>query len=394
MAKALGWRRGWIGVLAGLLAVGSAASGAGGAALAAGRTAYLLGAGQTGPRSAVPWPKVGPGWVLAIDWPGNDGFFNEKVRAAVPVLYLFDPAGGRYRLYQWPKTKNPPLLWDWSGDGSRALIFGPADFEQIVLATGKVSRVRLPKNVVPISYTRPAGPGLLTWRVVRHKTQLSQYDLDGRLATVLLPDADGVAAVYSDSGAVLAVNAPRGIWLVSSKGGVSRKLPVPGSGAGCAPSRWWDSRTVLAWCKATKKTRSRLWLVPADGAKPTPLTGRRGDSSADFGDIGAWSVHGSLYLQEIARSGQWRIFRQPTGRPSTRVRVPHVPNSDEILTSQGSRLLVGAFGLSSDHVSLLWINPAIGREQMLINTRSDLAGCEGAVPFGGQRLAEFFTSSG
>jgi hypothetical protein len=98
-----------IAALTGLLALGPAVSLAGGAALAAapgGRTAYLR-AGQTGSRSAVPWNLVGPGWVLAMDWLGKFGFPG-KPKAAVPVLYLFNPAGGRYRLHQWPSTKNRP----------------------------------------------------------------------------------------------------------------------------------------------------------------------------------------------------------------------------------------------------------------------------------------------
>ena len=32
-----------------------------------------LAAGQKGPRLAVPWARVGPGWVLAQYWPGRFG---------------------------------------------------------------------------------------------------------------------------------------------------------------------------------------------------------------------------------------------------------------------------------------------------------------------------------
>jgi hypothetical protein len=57
-----------------------------------------LHAGQTGPRSAVPWARVGPGWVLGQYWPGRFGGTAKPVAAAV-TLYLIDPAGGRYRRF-------------------------------------------------------------------------------------------------------------------------------------------------------------------------------------------------------------------------------------------------------------------------------------------------------
>src|SRR6266436_2227985 len=111
-----------ISTLAGLLALSLAANAADTASAVApgGRTAQLH-AGQTGPRSAVPWKQVGPGWVLSVYWPGKADIFR-KPAAAVPVLYLFNPAGGRYVIRRWPATKNPPFVMDWSGDMARALL--------------------------------------------------------------------------------------------------------------------------------------------------------------------------------------------------------------------------------------------------------------------------------
>ena len=370
MTGKLRWRRGWIAALVCLLALGPVVSGAGSAAVAAGPAGH----------SAVPWRQVGPGWVLAVDWPGKFGFPG-KPMAAVPVLYLFSPAGVRYRLRRWPSTKHPPVLLDWSGDKARALLAtGSGVLEQVVLASGTVSQIHLAKSVGVLGYTKPTGQGLLGWNPVGRKVRLARYHLDGRLAKVLTSDANGITAVYSSSGAELAVSAPPGIWLVSNDGGISAKLAVPGSGAGCRPTRWWDSRTIVASCKATKQSRSRLWLVPASGAKPRPLTAQYGKKSVDPGDIDAWRLGGSLYLNSLGRGE--RIFRQSAGRPLTAVPVPNMPSSDAILASQGSRLLVTAFSLCSDHSSLLWFNPVTGREQPLINVRPALVGALGAVPFG------------
>lgn len=375
MARELHWRRGQIGALAGLLLLSPAASMAGGAAYAT----------ASAGRAAVPWRQVGPGWALAIRWPGRFGSPG-KPQAAVPVLYLYNPVGHRYRLFRWPMTKRPPVLLDWSGDKTRALVqTGLGALEQVSLATGRVNRIRLPLQVQPIGYTRPTGQEVLTFQSVGRDLghfRLARYGLDGRLAKVLTSVADGTTTVYSSSGAVLAVNAPHGIWMVSNNGGIRRRLHIPGAGAGCMPSRWWNSRTILAYCKATRKSRSRLWLVPAHGAKPRPLTAQYGKNSIDPGDFGAWPARGSIYLNSQARSGRQLIFRRSAGRPLTAVPVPHVPKGDAIVAAHGSRLLILAFDVCGSHSSLLWLNPVTGKEQLLINTRPALAGVLGEVPFG------------
>ncbi|HET7014628.1 MAG TPA: hypothetical protein VFI65_12005 [Streptosporangiaceae bacterium] len=380
-----------IGALAGLLALSLAAGASGGTAsaiAAPSRAAYLRG-GQTGPRSAVPWKQVGPGWVLSVYWSGKADSFA-KPKPAVPVLYLFDPAGGRYRIRRFQATSNPPFVIDWSGDKTRALLstgFGNA--EQIVLATGQISQIKLPKQVFADSYTRPTGQGVLTWQILGNKVRLARYGLDGQLGKVLTSDADGISSVYNGSGTELAVNAPHGIWLVSNGDGIIRKLPVAGSSGPCMPGRWWNATTILASCQATKKSRSRLWLIPADGGKPRALTTQRGKHSIDLGDIDAWPLRGTMYLQGTAHSDLDRIFHQPTGRPITAVPVPHMPKDDFIFATHRSRLLVLASDLCSDHTSLLWFNPATGQEQPLINTKPNLSGARGAVPFGGRRFADF-----
>ena len=126
----------------------------------------LLSAGQVGARSAVPWRQVGPGWVLAEYWNGR---FREveKAVAAPASLYLIDPAGGRYRLYRTASTTSPPVLVDWSGDKTRALLrtATAGGVEQVTLATGAVGRqLKLAGQASVIGYTRPDGLNLLGWQ--------------------------------------------------------------------------------------------------------------------------------------------------------------------------------------------------------------------------------------
>ena len=388
--------------LAGLAAFSLVASAVGGSASAAplpSRPAYLH-AGQTGPRSAVPWKQVGPDWALSMYWPGKpaDSTLPGPPRSAKPVLYLFNPAGGRYQIHRFPVTDEPPSVADWSGDGTRALLrtdsgFGTAD--QVVLKTGKVSQVKLPNQVFPLSYTGGTGKGVLTFQIVGTKVQTVQfarYDLDGRLSKVLVSGADGIAAVYNGSGTQLAVNAPRGIWLVSNNGGIIRKLPVAGATA-CIPARWWNESTILVSCQATAKSRSRLWLLPTNGSKARALTPQRGSHSIDLGDFDAWPLRGTTYLQGAVQSsglnnpGPDRILHQPAGRPVTILPVPHMPKDDSIFATHRSRLLVLAANQCNDYASLLWFNPATGQEQPLITGKPGVAGTEGVAPFGGVRKA-------
>jgi len=387
--------------LAGLLAFSLVASAVGGSASAAPlptRAKYLP-AGQTGPRSAVPWKQVGPDWVLSMYWPGKpaDSTLPGPPRSAAPVLYLFNPAGGRYQIHRFPTVDDSPSVADWSGDGTRALVgagFGSA--EQVVLKTGKVSQVKLPKQVFPLSYTGGAGKGVLTFQIVGKKVQTVQfarYDLNGRLGKVLISGADGISAVYNGSGTQLAVNAPHGIWLVSNDGGIIRKLPVAGA-TSCIPARWWNESTILVSCQATAKSRGRLWLLPAAGGKARALTPQRGRHSIDLGDFDAWPLRGTTYLQGVVQSsglnnpGPDRILHQPAGRHVTTVTVHHMPKNDSIFATHRSRLLVLAANDCNDYASLLWFNPATGQERPLITGKPGVAGAEGVAPFGGVRKAD------
>ena len=373
--------RGWSLVLAGVMAVGLPA--------ACGRSSGLrppggtraagagLGSRLVGSRSAVPWRRVGAGWVLAEYWPGRYAGAAKPVAAAA-TLYLIDPAGGRYQLYRWPDTASPPELVDWSGDKTQALLSTGRALEQVRLATGTVSHLRLPGGAQVIGYTRPSGNGLLGYRQTRSHFQLARYQLTGQLAGILASGLPGTAAVYSATGAMLAAQGQAGIRLVSTDGGVIRTLTVPDASGGCFPSRWWSPAIILASCQATAHSRGRLWLVPADGAKPTPLTPQVPGPSV----FGAWRVPGSLYVQTLDSSGEGRILRQAPNGSLTPVTVPGTAGNNSVVQAVGARLLVSAHSPCFGSGSLLWFTPSTHQEKTLISPPRGMAGLTGVVPYG------------
>jgi hypothetical protein len=381
------WGAGVRAALGAALAIGLAGGGAT-AALAAEHNGHASGAvagvgdeltaAHVGTASAVPWRRVGPGWELTEIWRGFTGE-GHPLRKAPVSLDLVDPAGGRYVMHRWPATKNPPALLDWSGDKARALLStGGRGLEQIQLTSGGISRFQVPAGVHVIGYTRPGGLALLGWRQAGGRERLARYTWTGRLERVLAAGASDGSAVYSPSGSTLAAAGRTGVQLVSNAGGVIRTLAVPRTGAaGCYPARWWNTGTILASCLAGNSGRGRLWLVPASGARPTPLTPQRGTHSRDFGDLDAWRLRSGLYLQSLGACGTLQVFRQAANGSVRLVTVPHTAGNNQVVTASGSRLLIQAPDGCGAGDSLLWFNPASHHEQWLFR-----GGVTGVVPFG------------
>jgi len=158
---------------------------------------------------------------------------------------------------------------------------------------------------------------------------------------------------------------------------------VPGAApGGCSALRWWDARTVLASCLVPGPGGNRLWLVPADGSRPVPLTPLRPASTPDHGDIGAWSLSGRLYLQVLGACGTVQIFRQAPGGQLAHVAVPHTTGDyNRIVTALGPRLLIKAETDCPGSDSLLWFDPRTNAEQWLIRTPPGQVGVGPVIPF-------------
>jgi hypothetical protein len=375
-------------------AAGTAAAAAAATATAGAKAATTAATTRAaGPPAATParapWSKVGRGWELVQYTTGAEG------KPAPVTLYLIDPAGHRYALYTWGAHDSAPYLIGWSGDKARALfIIGANQYEQLTLATGRLSRGALPPGAEPIGYAGPGGPNILGV-VGGNSSTLARYSLTGRLLKKLTRGVDETSAAYSANGAELAVTWNKGLELVSNGGGVLRSLPVPGTDRveGCNSARWWNATTLLATCIATKAFGSRLWLVPTDGKRPVPLTpqrdtGRTTNSSNDNGDLGAWRLPSGLYLQSTGGDPctPWRIYRQAANQSIARVAPPNTNvDNNGIVTALGPRLLIdatsGCFDMGPVTTSQLWYNPATHAEQWVLRAPAGAAGVIDVVAY-------------
>lgn len=328
-----------------------------------------LAAGQTGPRSTIPWAKVGPGWTLTEYTQGT----YQKPRPV--TLYLVDPLGGKYEIYQWPATSTPLRLIAWSGDKTRAL-FSPVTgkrvrLEQLVLATGKMTSFGLPASVGSVfGYTDPDGDNIL----VSHDG-IERYDLVGKLQVQLIKGSQFYQAISAANGQTEVVNAPAGIDVVSNAGGVISRLRVPAvnKSGGCSPVRWWSATVVLARCGVNGVTDgSRLWLVPVSGDAPTALTAVRDGSGIDLGDMDAWKFRSGLYLQAAGACGSQFIGKQAASGAVAVINPPDSDGTNIVTATAGSRMLVlevfdGCFPRSA----LVWFNPATGSATKVIPAPKD-----------------------
>jgi len=340
----------------------------------------VLRADQVGTRSQVPWRKVGAGWALAQYTQGT------VAAAKAMKLYLIDPSGGKYLLYTWRASQNPWELIGWSGDKTRALFgqdsIGPKPMRQLVLATGRLMQpFRLPAKVTPIGYTSPDGNSILAV-----DDGLARYSLRGKFQARLIKGNQHDIALSAPNGSSYVVSNGTGVDLVSSRGGIVRSLPVPGTDAklgGCTPVRWWKPSTALVTC-TPKSDAARLWLVPVSGAAPRPL--RRNLKKPNLGYLDAWRLQSGLYL--LAGCGAChvaflayiaKLAANGTVKP---LEVPGNGNSNFVMVTAGTKMLVWEESDCCGQDSpLVWFNPATGTVQTVLSARQDEQGVIVVVPY-------------
>jgi hypothetical protein len=363
------WTRGRIAALS--------AVGIGGLLTATMAGVAATGAATTGAATTrVPWSAVGPGWVLAE-------YATGAGKTAVTTMYVISPAGTRYRAVTWHESPNAlGDLFAWSGDKTRALFdtgaTGPVT--QLNLVTGKVRRFAMAGDAVALGYTLPDGQNILGTRSPTFPVAtLGRYSLTGKLLKTLATSDDAmIDGVYSADGARLAVSGTTGLELVSNAGKLVRDLPVPGVAGrfGCTAARWWNPGTILAQCFTGESLISRLWLVPANGARPAPLTPQRPQGGQDIGDLGAWRLSSGLYVQSsLGACSLFALNKQHADGSVTAVKVPGTPNvSSEVITAAGPRLLIEALTGCAEPSSVLWFNPATRARTWLFRNASGLTG--------------------
>jgi hypothetical protein len=312
-----------------------------------------LGAGQTGTRASVPWSEVGPGWTLAEYTTGT----FQKARPV--TLYLVDPRGGKYRLYQWPATKEPWQLVDWSGDKARALFLPTGakagTMDQLKLATGKMTSFRLPSSVgFVLGYSHPDGVNVLATH-----DGIARYNLNGKLQAQLIKGNKYDEAISAPNGKTEVVNGTTGVDLVSNTGGIIRSLSVPGvSRNSCTPVRWWNASVVLVSCLPRSSPAAQLWLVPVSGAAPTALTPVRNGKGPDLGDLDAWKFRSGLYLQAAGPCGNQFIGKQSASGKVTEINVPGSGGTNIVAATSGDSMLVKEVNGCLPSTALVWFKPA------------------------------------
>jgi hypothetical protein len=171
------------------------------------------------------------------------------------------------------------------------------------------------------------------------------------------------------------------------------RLHAPGSGhpAACTPISWWTSSTVLASCDASGGAggSTALWLMPAGGGHPAPLTTASGEPSGDFVTGGAWRAGGQVYVTSTssnqcsgAPSGPGGLSIDRNGSSSAIAVAGSTGNHNAIIASLGGKLLVVSQTNCPGSQSLLWLNPSTGTTQALLTATSAEAGVVAAVPYG------------
>lgn len=373
----------------------------------------MLAAGRTGTSSAIPWKIVGPGWTLAEVSSAPAGTGLSATGGSV-TTYLVDPRGGKYQIQT--SAGPAPVLLAWSGNGQNALFAaqpGPSGtnvtYELLSLTTGNMSALQLPSGVTAVGFTRPDGLNILAVSQSANAFQLERFNLQGAYQATIgsLPRKPSMLSwqVYCgrSCGALSSPDGDFAVWgvtgdqmqLLSNAGGaVIRRLVVPDSGSppSCVPLTWWNSNTVLAACSVTgNPAESRLWLVPANGDNPTPLTSPSGIAEGSYVVTGAWQGPGGVYVTETntrqcagAASGPGGLAVATVGGGS----LQHIGvrgttnNHTSVVAAVDGQLLLLAQTSCPGTSSLLWLNPSTGATQVLLSPPTSEAGVVSAVPYG------------
>lgn len=375
---------------------------------------HMLPAGHTGTLASVPWSIVRSGWTLA-DFSTGQPTPGGQPTGGSTTTFLVDPEGGKYEVYQWPAGSNPQLL-AWSGDTEHALFIGNGGYQLLTLhglpGSGQVVPLDIPAGVTVAGFTRPDGTNILAVRQGPLFNKLQRFSLAGQLqppgtiADMPRRSVQGTLQGSCSSSICGALSSPTGIYavwglrgdemqLVSNAGGLIRRLHVPGSGnpPSCTPVSWWSQNTILADCSAPGPVglQLRLWLVPDDGATPTPLTLASGSPSGVGFFTGAWQVAGRVYATTTSGAecsgapsgpGGLAIMDVSQGTPAQLTVTGSTGNYSDVVGSSDGRLLVLAQTSCPVSSSLLWLDPLTGATQSLLQAPADQAGVTAAVTWG------------
>jgi hypothetical protein len=356
--------------------------------------------GVEAPLAAVPWSQVGPGWMLAM-WSPVPGLHagespppgSPTYQTAVTTLYLVDPAGGRYAITTFPPPGDGPglTLFDWSGDGTRALFAtsenGNTVLIEVDLRTGTKTTVTVKGTGARPRYTRPDGKAvLLETPKGPGAGSLERVDLAGnhQLTYPVGPDFHGYLS--TPDGARLVLGTGPGLSLMGNDGAPGKALPIAGQ-TECAPMRWWDPGSTIVVARCSSSAGSQLWLVPTDGGTPTALTApNKGQNGPDLGDINAWRLPAGTYVQASGACGVIYLARLNGDGTTSKVSVPEVHGATVVVVGvNGGDLDLEAEVGCGGGQSLIDYNPAAGTSTVLLGPSVNGGGVINAVAYPGQK---------
>jgi hypothetical protein len=329
--------------------------------------------GQQRQSNQVPWNQVGPGWILATwelapDPPAHQAPVDHPLPQPPVMLYLLDPAGGRYAMTAvgppdepnaWGSTSH---LADWSDDGRHALFedWGRADGHTMVtdvdLTTGVRQTFVVDADYASGTYSRPGARAIL----VSTSTSLQRVHQSGTKQLTFATDQLGAAGKFNGNflqtsdGAQLVLGTEKGLVVIDNDGAISRPLPMPLPHSNCHPVRWWTTGVILASC-GSGFVGTQLWQVPLTGSAPTALT------PLDDGQIGyqdAFRVPGGTFLENVPGcGGDGLLFRLDADMKTTQVTVPGVESDKtvRVVGVTGDKLLLRTSGNCGAHNTVLRI---------------------------------------
>lgn len=272
------------------------------------------------PASAVPWGRVGPGWLVGI-WSTT----VDPTVVAPATLYLVDPVGTRYAI---AAASTAYRLLDVTADGRRALGRDETTTLEWDLTTGAVRQLGGLPTDAEVRYTRPAGAALLV-ASGPHLEVLEQRSLDGALQLRLaghpasetswsppLPLADGSGHLVetADDIALLDARRPR----------IAGTFHPPIGFHHCAPISLWPNG-FLARCETTTGTTD-LFSYRLEAPDPTRVT--RG-AEAGGGFTRAWRWSGGILAEPFGACGAGPIGRLAADARSTAPLALGLPQSPE-----------------------------------------------------------------
>jgi TolB protein len=357
--------------------------------------------------STIPWTQVGPGWLLAT-WsqvpgrrPGGDLSPGEPTPAtATTMLYLVDPAGGRYPITSFPPpgAGPSPTIADWSGDGTHALFYanapapsGTYTVTTVDLRSGAQASFTIDNGAnsfdVAARYSRPQGKAILLAKSNGAEADwLKRVDLTGRpeLAYPVGRDFQG-SYLSTPDGTQLVLGMATGLALMGNDGTAGKTLPITGA-QDCAPTRWWDANsTVVARCRGHGP--ARLWLVPINGARPTALTAPLNGQGPDYADLNAWQLPSDTFVQVAGACGSEYLGKlSGVGGTTTRVDVPGVdPHSSiRVIGPNDGHLVVQGRASCGGGQTLFDYDPAANASTVLLGPPLNAGGVIAALPYPGR----------